>query len=863
MKKLLFLSLLLGGSVLNSSAQVTFTQVGSTTYDLQSNGSSARRIIVTPTGKKIITFTESQTKDVNAVDRGTGYNYFNGTSWNVTSFPFPTTFTRPESNRTGWPNPLLLNGNKELVVSHSVDAASSYGLKDIYRTAVGTGPWTTYDVTPNAETWARAVNAGDSILVIYSSSGGTINGVTGGLGMVRSYDGGITWTTEDTIPGINTNFYTAINGDDYSIDIQGKNIAIVMGEYDVTLLKSSDFGNTWTKTAIIAENNLDQTSLVTKDRSDRASTVAFDKNGKCHVMFGRSNNSYDATQATPGVYYSFLKNGIMYWDEYMVGQAPIVIPASLLTNESSKNKWPVPFYNLNRKGGNVKFQGYGNNLISSPSIAVADNGTVFASFSKLRVDNDSIAANVTNRDKSGFDLDDVYLIKSNDNGKTWVGPYNLTNNDTLEDYFASIAKTIDGSVHVLFQQDVNYGTAVGASGTNVTEGSSAFVNNSIVYAQVDTNVIATPVDITKPELTYNDDLLTDTITTYLNCALDLSKGTILSKYISLFDNSTGADSNMVRYSTNLNTAVAGYYKLNVWAEDASGNISAKQPYLDGNGNPANPLTYYSFDTITFVIHVITNDVTAPTVSLNGGDTAYVYQNTSYVEKGITYSDDNLCAAIPTPLYSSNVDSSKLGQYTATWTVKDAANNQTTATRTVIVGVEPTPNFGVLRKTSKSFQFIDSSLYSPSAWKWTFLPLPQTYTSKSPTLSFNKDTTINVCLEASNIFNAAPFNKAIKKFCKSVSIDVWGTGINGLLDESSVTVGPIPSKGELNVYLKGISADTKISLTNITGQTLMTNNYSINGDDVIKLDLQEFTNGVYFLKLETEGHSVLRKVVLER
>jgi hypothetical protein len=66
-----------------------------------------------------------------------------------------------------------------------------------------------------------------------------------------------------------------------------------------------------------------------------------------------------------------------------------------------------------------------------------------------------------------------------------------------------------------------------------------------------------------------------------------------------------------------------------------------------------------------------------------------------------------------------------------------------------------------------------------------------------------------------------------------------------------------------VYLKGISAEAKITLTNITGQTLMTNSYSINGDDVIKLDLQEFTNGVYFLKLETEGRSVLRKVVLER
>lgn len=864
MKKTLFLNLLLG-LVLGSSAQITRTQVGNTTYDLQTNNSVARRIIVLPNGKKVITYTCSQSGDVDAVDRGTGYNYFDGSSWATTSFPYPTTFIRPENTRTGWPNPIVMSGNKEAILSHAVDGGGSYGIHQLRRTSTGSGTWSELSATNGVETWARVVNCGDSVLAIFSSSDpGTINGVTGGLGMIRSYDGGLTWSNVDTIPGINPNYYTSIGGDNYAIDIQGKNIAIVTGQYDVTLYKSPDFGNTWTKTTIINADNLNTSTLQPADRSDGAFTVSFDNSGVVHVMFGRNYNFYDDTTSTAGVYYSPYKNGIMYWNESMGNQYPKLIPQTVLTQSSVRHLRYIPAFNLYTNNGAISYNGYGSGYVSQPSMTVASNGTLFATFAKLIPDNDTVDALVTNRDQDGFNMDDIFAIKSNDNGKTWIGPLNVSRTDSLESYFACVAKYVDGNLHVLYQEDENYGNAIQANSTTgtATSGNKSFVDNKIIYAGVDTNAIVNPVDITEPELTYKDNLTTDTINAYVGCPFSISKKWLLDNFVNVFDNSIGSDTSLLQYTTNVNTSVVGTYYLRVIAVDASGNHSGPM-YLVDNNNVIT--TVVSQDTLEFVINVTNTDVTAPTASLIGNDTAFVYLHTGYSDAGVNATDDNQCTLGQLSITSSNnIDTNAVGSYTYTWLVKDAANNSKSVTRTVIVGREPEPHFTWARRSSRSFQFIDSSLYSPTGWRWTFAPLTTTYTTKNPVVLFTRDTTVNVCLYSSNSFNAAPFNKPILSTCQQIFIDVWPTGIEGVLDEASVSLAPIPSKGELTMYLKDIvSAKAKVSIMNITGQTLITSDHTLTGSDMIRLDMSDFSNGVYLLKLETETGSIVRKVIFNK
>ncbi len=75
----------------NKSSQVQVI-VGTTTYDLQSNGSPQNRIYQ-DNGTLGATWTYSSDVAGTYPDRGTGYNYYNGTSWG----PIPT--SRIETDR--------------------------------------------------------------------------------------------------------------------------------------------------------------------------------------------------------------------------------------------------------------------------------------------------------------------------------------------------------------------------------------------------------------------------------------------------------------------------------------------------------------------------------------------------------------------------------------------------------------------------------------------------------------------------------------------------------------------------------------------------------------------------------------------
>jgi hypothetical protein len=82
------------------------TIIGQTTFDLQTNASVQNRIYQSPNGGISAVWTYSQSNDLDAADRGTGYNYKGG-SWGA----MPT--ERLESKRTGWPSiTTLANGSE-------------------------------------------------------------------------------------------------------------------------------------------------------------------------------------------------------------------------------------------------------------------------------------------------------------------------------------------------------------------------------------------------------------------------------------------------------------------------------------------------------------------------------------------------------------------------------------------------------------------------------------------------------------------------------------------------------------------------------------------------------------------------------
>ncbi|MFZ9943554.1 MAG: hypothetical protein ACO3O0_08095, partial [Bacteroidia bacterium] len=85
-------------TVSSNRGSMVETVIGQTTYDLQSNyGSVGNRVKRHNDGSISVVWTKGDAPTT-YTDRGTGYNYFNGSTWGAA----PS--ARVESFRTGWPN---------------------------------------------------------------------------------------------------------------------------------------------------------------------------------------------------------------------------------------------------------------------------------------------------------------------------------------------------------------------------------------------------------------------------------------------------------------------------------------------------------------------------------------------------------------------------------------------------------------------------------------------------------------------------------------------------------------------------------------------------------------------------------------
>jgi len=104
--------------------------VGTTKFDVQSYGSVSRHIWAWDDGTIGIVWTRGM--DDGYPDRGTGYNYFDGTNWG----PVPT--QRIENDRTGWSEMSEYGENGEIVCAHAYPTGT---ILFSYRDTKGTGEW--------------------------------------------------------------------------------------------------------------------------------------------------------------------------------------------------------------------------------------------------------------------------------------------------------------------------------------------------------------------------------------------------------------------------------------------------------------------------------------------------------------------------------------------------------------------------------------------------------------------------------------------------------------------------------------------------------------------------------------------------
>jgi len=307
-----------------SEASVGFAEdlLGGTIYDLQSNSCSPfGRLIMFDDGTISAVWTRG-TGPTAYSNRGTGYNYFDGTSWG----PEPT--ARIETVRTGWPSVAQLGETGEVVLAHGATG----GLVFNKRMTKGSGAWS-QSILPlpsgvNTTWWSRMITGGEQrntihaiVLTLPTGNGGVVyEGMDGAMLYYRSTDGGTTWDKDGVIlPGMTSAEYAGFGADSYAwAEPQGNTIAFVVcdPQNDMFIMKSTDNGDTWQKSIIWEQPYPHLNNGVETDTlwgPDGSASLAFDKNGKLHLAFGTYRLKFTSTGYTfwPGL------SGITYWNEDM------------------------------------------------------------------------------------------------------------------------------------------------------------------------------------------------------------------------------------------------------------------------------------------------------------------------------------------------------------------------------------------------------------------------------------------------------------------------------------------------------------------------------------------------------------------
>jgi hypothetical protein len=473
---------------------MSFIKIGNTKYDLQTNASIGRRIQLHSDGTVSAVFTTAP--DNQFTNRGTGYNYYDGTNWS----PVNGQSTRIEDQRTGWPSIGILSNGNEITMGHS---AANGGWVVATNDGKGSSNWSSSPLrvsqTGARPIWGRMAVSGDYVYLISnyadSSNAGeprapVVNGVNGPMTFSRSTDGGATWPIKHTtLPGFDSSRMTNGNPDGYAIDARDSFVAIIFGDLtdDVSVWKSSDYGTTFTK--IIADTfkyapySVDSLMLDTPFVSDGTYDILLDANGKIHAWWGLTRVLDEDISDESFTFYPAFRN-LVYWNE--TTPANIIASGTDFDRDGDGNlSIQAGTYNA-LQGGNIptgliSVARLGNSaVLHMPSAGIADDGTIFVSYS-LPMENDI--------DPNNINLRDICITYSEDGGATWAKSQNVTQRSLWEDEFACVAKTVNDYVHMVFQSDQLPGTNLQSNSSSANNHPVAENGNDIYYAAIPVSVL--------------------------------------------------------------------------------------------------------------------------------------------------------------------------------------------------------------------------------------------------------------------------------------------------------------------------------------------------------------------------------------
>jgi len=472
-------------TIVVSDATLADEVIMTSLYDLQTNSSNQQRLYRYEDGTMAGVAIFSHQNDY--ADRGTGYNYFDGTSWAT-----PPATRIETATRTGWPAYAPLGPNGEIVVAHSSGTLPLYINR---RDTRGTGTWTQTELAaPTGAAgllWPRMVTSGDDHMSVHiftmtspTPNGGVVwNDMDGALIYNRSLDGGDTWDGWVQMDGMTSSEYLGFSGDAYAwAQPVGNTLAFVVGDSfnDEFIMKSEDNGDTWTKT-IIWDCPFDLwTGVDTTGHfysSDGTSAAAIGPDGKVHVLFGLGLSSGDVGGAT---YWTINNDGMIYWNEDMPELPQEMDPDDLYASGNyigwvkDTNVFYIPI---------AQYAFYYGSMSSMPTLVVDDANQVFAFWSSMTM----------NMDPNNFLLRHIFARASVDGGTTWRDSIVDITGEFVQQwtefvYATAASRTTHDKIYLIDQDDDLAGVYLKSTNSGY-QGQMEITTNNLTVMEIDKNDI--------------------------------------------------------------------------------------------------------------------------------------------------------------------------------------------------------------------------------------------------------------------------------------------------------------------------------------------------------------------------------------
>lgn len=458
-------------------------RIGSSYYDLQTNGAMPHRLVLHSDGAVSATWTTSPNDQTNFPLRGSGFNFRNASgTWGQSDS------ARVDAFRTGWPNIGLLSDGREFIIGHEANQGGFYISKSATVGAKPSGSTLILQETPYKPIWGRTANNGDTIHMINSYSDSSASGdvrapmrkgVRAPMVYHRSLDGGVNWDIQKLIlPGYDSTLTVYGGADQYAIDCKGNTVAVIVGDHTMgaVVWKSTDFGTNWTRYLADSFEYMPYTSKTlmtdTPFTCDGSVDVHIDDNGNVHAFWGITrvfddDNSDESYSFFPGI------QGIGYWTEGMTDWTVIAAGGSFDRDGDNANAITRETFSAITSGGlpsglNTVARLGNTSAMRSPNAAEDASGNIYCIFS-VPIEGDISDLNANFRD--------IGVVFSEDGGQNWSAPQNLTQVAGIEDDFATVSHQANNFLHMMWQQD-EY------PGTNLQNNSTAFGNHPVILNKI-------------------------------------------------------------------------------------------------------------------------------------------------------------------------------------------------------------------------------------------------------------------------------------------------------------------------------------------------------------------------------------------